>query len=1240
MAYSQNCGLVLQDLVIWHYDQIRVLLDNSADVRTGYAAWITPGDVLSSLMKQTTISNDTQVALEAHAAKLLLEDLGLNLTQAGTVSDNAVQIADVYIDLPAYPPEDYETEVEPLGNGHSSRDACNITAELVAIANQKLDSAAVKADIRISRMCRIVLVGGPGQGKSTVTQYLTQLYRASFLSGASVLDVPEIRKAQDAIVNHAKALGLSLPSARRWPFRIVLTELADGLSESSANSVLEYISRELSKRSSSDVALSDIRAWLKAYPWLIIFDGLDEVPESSNRAEVLSAISDFYIDARGLGADVSIITTTRPQGYNDDFGIKECRHYELAPLPIETALAYAEILIARRLGEDSRRATRVRSTLAKAAQDDSTSNLMTTPLQTTILSILVERLGHAPKDRWRLFSSYYRVIYQREQEKGGDLAEMLQEYESDIHAIHYEIGFILQRRGETSGDSTSSISKLEFIEFIAARMIRNGNSASESHELASKMVRLATDRLVFLAVLRNDAVGFEIRSLQEYMAAERIVTGPESTIGPNVRAIAESAYWQNVLLFVAGSIFANKDHLCAEIVALCDDLNSASSAHKATLAGSRLAYALLTERIAITKPRYSRLLATLVTNVLRLAPDPKYCSEVAALLDLGHRDELESALAQASVGSRAQQLSATLVLSYLEDRGEIWAKDLLHELASSSSESLRSDMLAIAVTFGQSNIVTQFPSVFDEIGFTATVEYITKLSKNAYRGISNFKDCLPAHVQALVSCDPFEDDQSVEVSDAAVGLQGLEVRFIETTALFENLTALYKYKGTDPDWKKCAAIARCASDYDAPSLALGLSLARTLETGALKLLSRILPWPFNACVNELVSYPDWLRDRAHEPNCERNMLIVRRYQQDRADELIEAVVHGDLGDKRDWIEALGADSRSLDISSLRSWAPLVGNRTGVPLPVGRAYPDSAVTLTMGGTFSLTHNETLFSEIVEWAPRVSEVLTMMPAGPFAMDLLTLLRFVVGMPVMGAQRIGDSTADAEMMTHELKITISAVSFRKLLDLIGLGSFESTSWTRISNVGYDILPEVIHRIASAEYVDIGESFDVGSLSEFYKNQLIPWRVARLLMVPSVGAALWPTPEQIDYGRDKDCCDKEGANRCESMAQAYSIVTTGNSTEIHQWMRSYLPNLLNDTNSIFVIPTGGGRRSGYGLNLERLFEWLCYERPGTSSLRFSGELALHLINAHPMYVGSLGSGIYRMISARRAESLTFESA
>ena len=51
----------------------------------------------------------------------------------------------------------------------------------------------------------------------------------------------------------------------------------------------------------------------------MILDGLDVVPSQKDRRRVYEKIEEFLSDAEDLGADVSVVVTTRPTGYDERF---------------------------------------------------------------------------------------------------------------------------------------------------------------------------------------------------------------------------------------------------------------------------------------------------------------------------------------------------------------------------------------------------------------------------------------------------------------------------------------------------------------------------------------------------------------------------------------------------------------------------------------------------------------------------------------------------------------------------------------------------------------------------------------------------------------------------------------------------------------------------------------------------------------------------------------------------------
>ncbi len=209
--------------------------------------------------------------------------------------------------------------------------------ELLRLGAQRLDPAsnptstqrltAVGDGAEAATPGRVVLIGGPGQGKSTLAQFLCQLHRAALLGdykGAMLL--PQVRDALSLIREQCEAEELSLPAVPRFPFRVELSQFASALANKQTDSLFVHILEHIRKRTVRDLSADDLRAWLRAYPWLVVLDGLDEVPASSNRREVLDAVQDFLVDATGCNADILLLATSRPQGYNDHRGAEINRH--------------------------------------------------------------------------------------------------------------------------------------------------------------------------------------------------------------------------------------------------------------------------------------------------------------------------------------------------------------------------------------------------------------------------------------------------------------------------------------------------------------------------------------------------------------------------------------------------------------------------------------------------------------------------------------------------------------------------------------------------------------------------------------------------------------------------------------------------------------------------------------------------------------------------------------------------
>jgi len=111
----------------------------------------------------------------------------------------------------------------------------------------------------------------------------------------------------------------------------------------------------------------------------------------------------------------------------------------------------------------------------------------------------------------------------REISKGGQAGDLIRKYRTDIDRIHYDSGYLLHVRAESSGRASAYLRPVEFFEVVKRQISRSLVEEDAIDFVTSRIVEIATTRLVFLGAKNEEQIAFDIRSLQEFMAAARII---------------------------------------------------------------------------------------------------------------------------------------------------------------------------------------------------------------------------------------------------------------------------------------------------------------------------------------------------------------------------------------------------------------------------------------------------------------------------------------------------------------------------------------------------------------------------------------------------------------------------------------------------------------------------------------------------------------------------------------------
>ena len=302
---------------------------------------------------------------------------------------------------------------------HAARNAVNPSARVVHYRKHEGSSGAVALMLRTTYPLTF-LVGIPGQGKSTLSQYLSQIHRAAILPGSIF---GERKPPYEHVENPKLPLRIDLKDYAAWlsgqdPFGEDDPPRNPRRRRKDQRSLELFLAGFCSAFSGSrQVTVEDVQSLLARYPTPLVLDGLDEVADAGLRAIVVEQINATAtrMGASGSTRQFQILVTARPNASGlaePDGDIFQTLRLDplTPPLQGEFINKWCEINdIHGKARRDLRRTFLNRVSLPQVAQ------LADNPMYLTILLFLINRKGDAvPVSPAPLFTDYMATLLDRE----------------------------------------------------------------------------------------------------------------------------------------------------------------------------------------------------------------------------------------------------------------------------------------------------------------------------------------------------------------------------------------------------------------------------------------------------------------------------------------------------------------------------------------------------------------------------------------------------------------------------------------------------------------------------------------------------------------------------------------------------------------------------------------------------------------------------------------------------------
>ena len=410
----------------------------------------------------------------------------------------------------------------------------------------------------------LVLLGGPGSGKSTAMRYLAWSHA-----------VPSLPVSQsDPLSPH-----IPLVSGRPLPLRIELRRLSEERRQHNYD-FLSFATEVLLKREGVEIDQRMFKELLNRRAMLLLFDGLDEVGTLDERVRLVEEIEHFTLRYPGN----RVIVTSRPVGYDlarfsDVFSQAQVQSFDDAQIQQFLQNWYTAVLGLSPIPHIEQQeldllvdTLRSNTRLHKLAEN---------PLLLTVITQL-HRYERLPDRRVLIYDRCADLLLETWAKVKGTYARWkMQMVKEDQYACVAHLGFVLHQQSQheqsqeeqQDGNTEQEIDKIT-CDVTARVMLQEIEAFLKSRNLIAEVAQQRAEAKLFIDLMTIEAglivergtdengealYGFVHRTFQEYFAAANVYERFQQEVDLSIVRdfLVEhlhDPHWREVILLLLGKL--------------------------------------------------------------------------------------------------------------------------------------------------------------------------------------------------------------------------------------------------------------------------------------------------------------------------------------------------------------------------------------------------------------------------------------------------------------------------------------------------------------------------------------------------------------------------------------------------------------------------------------------------------------------------------------------------------------